>query len=230
MRLVGYLRVSTDRQVEEGLGLEEQERAVRAWATAAGHRLVGWHRDEGRSGAEGLAVRLGLAAALSDLEEGRAGGLVVARLDRLARDLVVQEQILAEVWRSGEVFSCAGGEHDLRDDSGDPSRKLVRRLLGAVAQYERELVLLRLKRGRALKHQRGGFAYGSPPFGQRAEDRELVAEPAEQRALARMLELHQAGLSLRQVAAALDLEGHRPRRASSWSPMAVSRALGRATT
>jgi DNA invertase Pin-like site-specific DNA recombinase len=73
------------------------------------------------------------------------------------------------------VFSTAGGEADLRDDDADPSRKLVRRILGAVAEYERELLLLRLRRGRQLKAARGGYAgLGSPPYGWRAEDRELA--------------------------------------------------------
>jgi site-specific DNA recombinase len=142
-----------------------------------------------------------------------------------------QEQLLAEVWRAGgEVFSTAGGETDLRDDDADPSRKLVRRILGAVAEYERELLLLRLRRGRQLKATRGGYSgLGRPPCGWRAEDPGARPVLAEQRALARMRELHRQGLSLRQVAAALDLEGHRPRRAPSWSPMAVSRALARTT-
>jgi DNA invertase Pin-like site-specific DNA recombinase len=230
VKLVGYVRVSTDRQVEEGLGLAEQERAIRAWAKAGQHRIVGWHRDEGRSGAEGLASRLGLAGALDDVEAGRAQGLVVLRLDRLARDLLVQEQLLAEVWRhGGEVFSTAGGEANLRDDPADPSRKLIRRILGAVAEYERELLLLRLKRGRALKHARGGFAYGSPPFGMRAEGKELVPDRVERRTLIRMRQLRAQGLSLREVAARLDAMGDRPRRASRWSAQTVARALDRTT-
>lgn len=128
------------------------------------------------------------------------------------------------------MFSTAGGETDLRDDDADPSRKLVRRILGAVAEYERELLLLRLRRGRQLKATRGGYSgLGRPPCGWRAEDPGARPVLAEQQALARMRELHRQGLSLRQVAAALDLEGHRPRRAPSWSPMAVSRALARTT-
>ena len=57
-----------------------------------------------------LADRDGLAEALDALRSRQAGGVVVARLDRLARDLVIQEQLLAEAWRlGGEVFSTAGG-------------------------------------------------------------------------------------------------------------------------
>src|ERR671923_2832950 len=63
MQLVGYLRVSTDRQAEEGLGLEVQEQAIRQWAQAHGHELVALTRDEGISGSNGLDTRVGLGEA-----------------------------------------------------------------------------------------------------------------------------------------------------------------------
>jgi DNA invertase Pin-like site-specific DNA recombinase len=90
LRVVGYLRVSTDKQAEEGLGLDVQEQAIRTWAKSTGHRVVAWFRDEGVSGSNGLDARDGLAEALDALRTRAAGGLVVYRLDRLARDLVLQ--------------------------------------------------------------------------------------------------------------------------------------------
>ena len=83
MRVVIYLRVSTGKQVEEGLGLEVQEHACRAWARQHGHQVAGVHRDEGISGTKDLADRDGLADALEAIEDGRAHGLLVYRLDRL---------------------------------------------------------------------------------------------------------------------------------------------------
>lgn len=122
MRVVGYACVSTDRQVDAGAGLDVQRRAVRSWCRAEGHRLVDLVADAGVSGS--MADRPALAEALVLLREEKARGLVVHRLDRLARDLVLQEQLLAEVWRMGAtVSSTAAGEHAyLSDDPGDPSR------------------------------------------------------------------------------------------------------------
>jgi DNA invertase Pin-like site-specific DNA recombinase len=70
------------------------------------------------------------------------GGVVVYRLDRLARDLIVQETLLAEVWRMGrEVFSTSAAEQGyLADDPHAPSRKLIRQVLGAVNEYERSMI------------------------------------------------------------------------------------------
>jgi DNA invertase Pin-like site-specific DNA recombinase len=226
MKIVGYIRVSTDRQAERGLGLDVQERSVRSWARANGHRVVAVYRDEGVSGM--LAERDGLADALDAVRTGRAGAVVVPRLDRLARDLVVQETLLAEVWRlGGEVFSTAGGEGDLRDDPDDPSRKLVRQVLGAIAEYERDMIALRLRAGRKRKAERGGYAHGSPPYGWRGSGGRLVKVPAEQKALARMLSLRDEGCSTRQVAATLAAEGWPTKRGGAWSSPVVARILSR---
>src|SRR4051795_4488237 len=98
-RVVGYLRVSTDKQAERGLGLDVQHRAVERWAKTRMHTLVDILRDEGVSGSNGLDTREGLADALAMLRSGEVDGVIVYRLDRLARDLIVQEQVLAEVKR-----------------------------------------------------------------------------------------------------------------------------------
>src|SRR5258706_7555130 len=158
MKVAGYLRVSTDRQAEEGLGLEVQEHAIRAWARNNGHRVGSWYRDEGLSGSNGLDQREGLADALDALKNRGAAGLVIYRLDRLARDLVLQEQLLADVRRMrAEVFSTSAGEAGyLSDDPDDPSRKLIRQVLGAVSEYERGMISLRLRSGRRRKAENGG--------------------------------------------------------------------------
>ena len=229
MKVVGYLRVSTDRQAEEGLGLEVQEDTLRSWARSNGHQLVKVLRDEGISGSNGIETRLGLAEALNLLKVGDAEGLVVYRLDRLARDLVLQEQLLAEIWRMGaEVFSTSDAEQGyLQDDPSDPSRKLIRQVLGAVAEYERAMIRLRLEAGRKRKSANGGYAYGGPPFGFMAANGELVPEPSEQLTLARIRTLHDDGKSLREIARALDNEELKPRRSERWQPRQVGRIVSR---
>ena len=167
MNVVGYLRVSTDRQAEEGLGLEVQEAAIREWATTNGDHLVKVFRDEGISGSNGLETRVGLAEALELLRTGEASGLIVYRLDRLARDLVLQEQLLGECWRSdARVFSTSRAEADyLTNDPSDPSRALIRQVLGAVGQYERAMIRLRLEAGAKRKRENGGYAVVSLALG-----------------------------------------------------------------
>jgi DNA invertase Pin-like site-specific DNA recombinase len=228
-KLAGYLRVSTDRQAEEGLGLDIQEQAIRHWAKANGHRIVSWHRDEGVSGSNGIESRAGLPDALAAIKDCHAAGLAVYRLDRLARDLIIQETLLAEVRRmGGDVFTTSAAEAGyLADDPDDPSRKLIRQVLGAVAEYERSMIALRLRAGRKRKAERGGFAYGSPGYGYKAQDRELVPDSEEQEAVARMVDLRDQGASLRAIAAALTAEGYKPRHGGQWHAQTVRRVLAR---
>jgi DNA invertase Pin-like site-specific DNA recombinase len=157
------------------------------------------------------------------------GGIVVYRLDRLARDLIIQEQLLAEVRRmGGEVFSTSAAEAGyLTDDPDDPSRKLIRQVLGAVSEYERSMISLRLRTGRRRKAEKGGFAYGSPHYGYRAEGKQLVADEDEQAALARIRELRGDGRSLREIAGVLEAEGFRPKRSQRWHPESLRRIVAR---
>ena len=114
MKIVGYVRVSTATQAEDGLGLEVQKAALRAWCKANGHRLTSILSDEGISGAKELEDRPGLADALDMIRSRKAQGIVVPRLDRLARDLIVQETILAEIRRiGGEVVLNESGRGQL---------------------------------------------------------------------------------------------------------------------
>lgn len=229
MRLVAYLRVSTDKQAEQGLGLEVQERAIRSWARANAHKLAMWATDEGLSGSNGLETRLALHDALEAIRAGQAGGIVVYRLDRLARDLIIQETLFAEVRRlGGVVFSTSDAESSyLGDDPADPSRKLIRQVLGAVAEYERAMIRLRMDAGRRRKAEKGGFAYGSPAFGYRAENRELAEDDAEQATLTRIRHLRTSGASLREMAATLTAEGYRPKRSDRWHPESLRRIVVR---
>jgi DNA invertase Pin-like site-specific DNA recombinase len=225
-KAIGYVRVSTERQAEEGLGLEAQTRAVQAWAKGHDVRLLRVVRDEGVSGA--LETRPGLGELLEALAAGML--VVVPRLDRLARDQLTQELLLRDIRQRGaDVVSCSAAEADyLRDDPDDPTRKLIRQVLGAVSEFERALIRLRLQRGRALKAEKGGYAFGSPPFGQRASGKALVPNLEEQEAIAHALRLRGEGRSLRDIAAALNDGGHRPRRSDRWHPMTVARVLRRA--
>jgi DNA invertase Pin-like site-specific DNA recombinase len=231
LRLVAYLRVSTDAQTE-GLGLDVQKAAITEWADANNHEIAVEFTDAGVSGSNGLDTRTGLADAFNILRNGDASGIVVYRLDRLARDLIIQEQLLAEARQHGwAVFSTSAGEAAyLEDDPGDPSRKMIRQVLGAVAEYERSMIVLRLRSGRARKAQAGGFAYGAPPYGYQAVEGELVEAAEEQATLSRIRQLHSDGKSYRAIAETLSAQGLRPRRGRAWHPGVLARLVDRAKT
>jgi len=223
--LIVYLRVSSESQVD-GFGLEVQERACRKWAKANGHKIVGTFQDAGISGSKDLAERPGLSAAIDMLRPPpRATGLIVAKLDRLARALHVQESVLQVVWRAGaSVFTADAGEV-LQDDPDDPMRTFVRQVIGGVAQLERSLIAKRMRDGRNAKRDAGRHSVGQYRYGQhgagKGRERDAAENPDEKVAVDRIMELRQAGQSYRTIAETLDSEGLRPRRAEHWSAMAV---------
>ncbi|MDO3397972.1 recombinase family protein [Nocardioides sp. SOB44] len=224
MKLVAYVRVSTREQVEHGQGLGIQEKAIRRWARANGHKIVAVHRDEGVSGAKPATDRPGLTAALRDLHNGAAGGLIVRDLDRLAREVSVQEAVLAEVWTrlDGRVFTAVADEV-LKDDPDDPMRTAMRKMAGVFHELDRLLIVKRLRDGRAAKaatggHANGRYCYGYGPNG---------PIKAQQAALRRMRAMQAEGLSTRAIAQTLADEGHPTARGGGWSPPVVARILAR---
>jgi DNA invertase Pin-like site-specific DNA recombinase len=225
-RAVGYVRVSTGGQVN-GFGLDVQESTVRRYARERAFRLVGIVREEGISGTADITERAGLAEALRRVRDDEADVLLVPSLDRLARELTVQEATLAAVWRAGgRVFAADSGEVP-RDDPDDPMRTFVRHVLGAVSQLERGMIAARLRRGRRLKRERGGYAGGRPRYGYSAESGELVPNHAEQEVLAVAHELRRNGLSYRSIARELAARGHYTRKGGAWHPWQLAELLSR---
>jgi DNA invertase Pin-like site-specific DNA recombinase len=232
VKLVAYVRVSGTGQVNDGYGLTVQEKAVRAWAKTNGHRIVRIVREEGVSGAKDALDRPGLSEALLMVQEGDAEGLLIPRLDRLARALTVQEATLAIVWRDGgRVFTTDTGEV-LADDPDDPMRTAMRQVVGVFAELDRRMVVKRLRDGRAAKQAAGKKAVGAYAYGTHGKgegrDRDAAPNPAEARVLARIVELRKAGRSYRVIGETLDAEGLSPRRAAKWSAMVVRSVCQRA--
>ena len=223
VKLVAYLRVSTAGQVEDGHGLEIQERAIRQWATDHGHRILAVFADEGISGS--IETRAGLEEALSAVRFNGAEGIVISSLDRLARSLTVQEAALQQVWTAGgRVFSIDTGEV-VTDDPDDPVRTFVRQVLGAVSQLEAGMISRRLRRGRQHKASSGGYAHGAPPYGFRAEGGALVPDIREREVAAIIKELRTEGLSLRQISTRLNQQRVPAKRGGHWYPQTVSRIV-----
>jgi DNA invertase Pin-like site-specific DNA recombinase len=111
----------------------------------------------------------------------------------------------------------------LTDDPDDPSRRLIRHVLGAVNDYERGMIRLRLRRGQQRKAELGGYAAGRPRYGYRAEGKQLVEVPGEQEVIKRVRRLRRIGCSYRQISAELEGERLRPRSGGRWHPTMLAR-------
>jgi len=232
MRMVQYVRVSTDDQAESGAGLEAQKDACNSHAAREGAEAVGPFADEGVSGAAPIDRRPGLLGALAAIGPGDV--LLVAKRDRLGRDPIVVAMIEAAVARQGGRVVSVAGEGTGGDD---PTSVLMRRIVDAFAEYERLIIKARTRAALAARRERGRRT-GNVPLGfDLADEGErskaglpsaLVANAVEQATLAAIRELKAGGLSLRQIAAELDRRSIRPKKGGErWSHNAVARVLGR---
>jgi len=223
-RVLGYVRVSTDEQASSGLGLAAQRTAIEKAAAGLGLAVSGWFTDDGVSGSAPLEKRGGLAALLNTMREGDV--LLVAKRDRLARDLLLAGWLEKEAARRGARIVSAAGE-GTGDDS--PTSVLMRQIIDAFAQFERAMIRARTKAALDAKRQRGEKLGGHAPYGYRivAGTKRLELDPAEQETIRRMVELRAEGKTIREVVATLDAESRHPRNAPRWSTKVVFSILRR---
>ena len=156
MKAITYRRVSTGRQAESGLSLEDQTDRLAAELGRRGWDHAATYTDAGRSG-RSMARRPELRAALEVLAAGEADALVVAKLDRLARSTIDLARIMGRAQAEG--WSLVILDPDL--DTSTPAGKLTATVLGAVAEYESELIADRARmthRRRRMAGKRAGQA------------------------------------------------------------------------
>ena len=161
MKVVLYQRVSTDKQAGSGLGLEAQEDALHALCARSGWEVVSTHTDAGVSGKTGLQDRPELLNAVTSIKTTGAEALVVAKLDRLSRDVLVLLSLEKTLASLGARIVSASGEGT---DDDTPHGKLVRTILSAVAENEALMVSVRTKSAMKVAKARGKHI-GRPPMG-----------------------------------------------------------------
>jgi len=221
-RIIGYLRVSGLGQ-EDGDGFQRQKEAISDFCMANGFDNIEYAREVGVTGTKTWSDRPMFAELIATWEqepERKPYALVVERLDRLARDLMVQECALQDMKRLGiKVFSAENGMQDMTDSTSDPSRTLFRQLLGAIAQYDKSMLVQKLLIARKRIRDSGQKCEGPPRYGEKNLDERAVVN--------RMLSMAEAGASSRQIARVLEFEGVKARNGRPFSDGMVRAILRR---
>jgi DNA invertase Pin-like site-specific DNA recombinase len=223
-RAVGYTRVSTEGQGDSGLGLQAQGDAITACCLRLGVELVATYTDVVSGGAS-LESRPALADALLALRSGDV--LVVAKLDRLARDSFNAILIEREVGKRGAtIVSCAG-----EGNGDDPAAVFTRRILAAVAELERSLIAARTRSALAAAKARGRRT-GHLPYGWRVgpDGIHLERHPGEVAVLREIHRLRDRGFALVSIAEELMARGFTTRHHRPWTRQAIGQLLDRHPT
>ena len=209
--LIGYCRVSTDNQKEEGT-IEIQEHALKEYAKAKGHELVTIFKDNGVSG--GLEDRPGLAEMFIYLESHpEIDSVLIYKLDRLARDLFLQELIVKKLEMLHKSI-LSTKEHDL--DSKDAMRKAFRQFMGIVSELEKAFITMRLSGGRLNKARKGGYSGGRVPLGYTAENKDLEFDNKNIETIKTIFSLRKKRIGLRDIARFLNNRNIPTARGGKW--------------
>lgn len=248
-KLIGLVRVSTDKQGDSGLGLEAQESAIDAYRRMVGGDLIKTYVEVESGMHDDVDGRPQLRAAAAHANYARAR-LVIAKIDRLVRSIPV----MAYLKQQRVQFVACDNPHanELTIDilvavAADEGRRISQRTRDALAAYKAGRRVS--KRVRALHpdgvpaevvEALGGKLGASLPQCRNLDDaarkkgaqaaataRRKQARDAYAHLIPTMLELRAAGRSLGQIAEDLNDQGHKTRREKRWSKTQVRRVLDR---
>lgn len=206
LRAITYSRVSTGRQAESGISLDEQDRSTLEAIERRGWQVARRFSDAGRSG-KSITGRPELREALAMLARGEADALVVAKLDRLARSTVDLASLMAQAKKESWALVVL----DLDVDTSTPAGELLAGIVGTVAQYERRLIGERARMTHAHRRARGLRAGAKP----------ILSDILR----ARIAERVERGESLSEVARCLNQAGTPTARGGKWYPSTVAHVV-----
>ncbi len=209
-RAACYIRVSTDKQANEGVSLEAQQAKLRQYAALYDIEIAGMYIDAGLSACN--LDRPALQGALASLGK-TADALLVVKLDRLTRSVRDLCMLTDKYFRRYSLLSVAE-QIDTRSASG----RMVMNLLSVISQWEREAIGERTRAAKQWQKTQGHFVGGSAPYGYTITDAGLTPHPEEQLMIEDMKTRRQLGETVYSIARSV-----RTRKGTPMSPNQVRR-------
>lgn len=233
MRVVGYVRVSTEEQAQDGVSLEAQRSKVAQYAHLYELDLVEVVSDAGFSAKS--FDRPGIRKVLDMLESGAVGGVVIAKLDRLTRNLGDWSYLIENFFMEKKGKSLFSVNDSVNTTTANG--RLMLNIIMTIAQWEREIIAERTRD--SLQHKIrngercGKVLYGydvdpDSPLNGRGNPGRLIPNAAEQETIALMKSLRGEGRTLRAIAATLrELGIHTKEGKELWTPATINKILKR---
>src|SRR5262245_61450749 len=212
---LAYLRTSSAGNVGADKDSDKRQRqAIDAFARRAGYDLVGEFYDTAVSGADPIETRPGFAAMLERIEGNGVRTIIVETANRFARDLMVQEVGFARLRERGIDLIAADSPNAFLDNT--PTAKLVRQVLGAIAEFDKAMTVAKLRGARERKRRETGRCEGRKTH---AEDRPKVGREAKR--LRRANPKTGERRSYRQIAKMLKDMGHLNERGAEFNAQSI---------
>jgi site-specific DNA recombinase len=219
-KAVGYIRVSGNGQVS-GTGFDRQRESIQGHAKQAGYELINWY-EETHTGTD--ADRPIFTEMVEDLLANGARVILIESMDRLARDLVVSNQLIALLIRKGiTLISATTGQNITESMAADPMLKALIQIQSVFAELEKSLLVRKLAKARKTVREQKGRCEGRKPFGYRPGESEVVKR-------IRQLYRKRPGkprLGYYKIATQLNREKHPTRTGKPWTGPVVRQILER---
>ena len=215
-----YLRTSSAANVGEDKDSQKRQLiAIEAYARRAGVEIVGTYYDEAVKGSDPIDIRPGFVAMLETIEGNGVRTIIVETASRFARDLMVQEVGFSMLKGRGIDLVAADNPTSFLDDT--PTARLIRQVLGAVSEFEKAMLVAKLKGARDRKRRSGARVEGRKPL---SETKPEVVELARQLSRARP---KGGKRSLREISAVLEAAGHVTSAGTPYTATAIKLMLER---
>jgi len=223
-KVYSYHRISGKGQID-GDGIPRQRDCIQAYCLQNNFEIDKEFNELGISGTKNVFDRPALSELFEALKVSEIKIVLVETAQRLARDLMISEILLAEFRKMGvKVIACDCGS-DLSVNDDNPTQVLIRQLLSAISQFDKSILVSKLKAARVRIKKATGKCEGQPAYGTTEQERATIAL---------ILDYRRQGMNPTAISRALNETGVKPRGATragkttSWYPPMVSRILARA--
>ena len=218
-KAIGYVRVSTDKQVEDGISIDAQINKISAWASLNDYELIHIYRDEGISGVS-LEKREGMQKALNEIKKGMV--LVCYSLSRVSRDIVDTLRISEIIEKKGADLVSLSEKIDTTGASG----KMIFNMLAVFNQFERDQVAERTQLAMQYKKSQDQV-YSPTPYGYIRQGSKLIIHPEEASNICRIKKMYEEGQGYTAIARILNAENIRTKTGKLWNASTVRFLLQR---
>jgi DNA invertase Pin-like site-specific DNA recombinase len=218
VKAIAYLRTSSDTNLGADKDSQPRQReAVARYAKSAGYEIISEYADEDVKGDISVDQRPGFSAMMEHIAGNGVRTIIVETANRFARDLIVQETGWRYLRDAGINLIAADSPESFLSET--PTAVMIRQVQGAFAQFEKAMLVAKLRGARDRKKAATGKCGGRKSYAER--DAEMVA-------LAKKLHRYPSNgrrRSLRKIAAELEANGHVMANGKRYSATAVKRMV-----
>lgn len=228
LRCVIYTRVSTDKQAEEGYGIDLQESDCRLLARLRKWDVVKIYKDEGYSGTLPPSDRPALKQLMEEANDNIFEMVVVYSIDRIGRT----QKIITNTIDKLQKLRIGISSTKENFDTSTPQGLFVMQMFAGMAQLDRSTIIEKTKKGREERRKKKGWTGGTPPYGYRLEldndDKNVIGiNKNEAIVVNKIFELKNEGNSASAIVDHLNEMNLVSRNGTKWSKQTIYKILNR---